>query len=383
LWGGLNDEEKLHLVEWDKVCSPLDEGGLGIRNIRRFNQALLEKWLWRFAHEEGAWWKSVLVAKYGSEWGGWCSRGTPGPHGVGLWKYICKGWHTFRSHFRFDPGEGSRVRFWEDLWCGDRTLKDAYPDLFNMASFKGASIADNMECSNGTIQWNVQFTRLAHDWEIEVLAAFYKDLYDCKLRGVGVDKLRWLHSRKGVFEVKSFYRALSPSRAVSFPWKSIWRSKAPPRVAFFAWTAAHGKILTVDNLRRRGMVMVNRCWLCEADGESVDHLLLHCGTARALWNAFFTRFGLCWVMPSSVKELLASWWSCGRSRSAVVWKMVPSCIMWCIWSERNNRCFEDSSRSIEELLHFFLFTLFSWTAGWLAPRVFSFSDFLSLFSPSP
>jgi hypothetical protein len=66
------------------------------------------------------------------------------------------------------------------------------------------------------------------------------------------------------------------------------------------------------------MVMVNRCWLCEADGESVDHLLLHCRVARALWNAFFNRFGLCWVMPCSVKQLLAYWWSSGRSRSAVV-----------------------------------------------------------------
>jgi hypothetical protein len=43
LWGGLNDEVKLHLVKWDKVCSPIDEGGLGIRNVRRFNQALLGK----------------------------------------------------------------------------------------------------------------------------------------------------------------------------------------------------------------------------------------------------------------------------------------------------------------------------------------------------
>jgi hypothetical protein len=33
LWGGLNDEAKIHLVEWDKVCSPMDEGGLGIRNL--------------------------------------------------------------------------------------------------------------------------------------------------------------------------------------------------------------------------------------------------------------------------------------------------------------------------------------------------------------
>jgi hypothetical protein len=49
----LNDEVKMHLVKWDKVCSPIVEGGLGIRNIRRFNQTLLGKWLWRFAHEEG------------------------------------------------------------------------------------------------------------------------------------------------------------------------------------------------------------------------------------------------------------------------------------------------------------------------------------------
>jgi hypothetical protein len=84
LWGGMNDEAKMHLVEWDKVCSPMDEGGLGIRNIRRFNQALSGKWLWRFAHEEGAWWRSVLVAKYGLDWGGWRSGVITGSHGVGL-----------------------------------------------------------------------------------------------------------------------------------------------------------------------------------------------------------------------------------------------------------------------------------------------------------
>jgi hypothetical protein len=33
LWGGMNDDFKFHLVEWDKVCSPIDESGLGIRNM--------------------------------------------------------------------------------------------------------------------------------------------------------------------------------------------------------------------------------------------------------------------------------------------------------------------------------------------------------------
>jgi hypothetical protein len=58
--------------------------------------------------------------------------------------------------------------------------------------------------------------------------------------------------------------------------------------------------------------------LCETEGESVDHLLLHCVAASALWNAFFARFNFCWVMSRSVKELFVSWLSGGRTRSAVV-----------------------------------------------------------------
>jgi hypothetical protein len=41
------------------------------------------------------------------------------------------------------------------------------------------------------------------------------------------------------------------------------------------------------------------------DGEYVDHLL-HCEGACALWIFFFSRyFGLSWVIPSRVVDLLA------------------------------------------------------------------------------
>jgi hypothetical protein len=383
LWGGSIDGAKFHLVDWDTVCSPISEGGLGIRKVRKFNQALLGKWLWRYAHEEGAWWRSVLEAKYGSSRGGWRTCDISEPHGVGLWKFICMGWQNFQRHFIFDPGIGSRISFWEDTWCGESSLKDTFPVLFSIASFKEASIADNVEFSNGTAQWNIVFSRLVHDWEVEVLASFYSRLYSYKFRGIGEDKLRWIPSSKGAFEVSSYYRVISSHGSPSFPWKGIWKTKAPPRVAFFAWTAARGKILTIDNLRRRGMTVVNRCWLCESDGETVDHLLLHCGVANALWNVILSRFGFCWVMPSSVKEFFASWWPGGRARCAVVWKMAPLCLMWCIWRERNARCFDDTARSFEDLKHYFLFTLYTWTAGWLAPTVISFPDFLSRFSPPP
>jgi hypothetical protein len=80
-------------------------------------------------------------------------------------------------------------------------------------------------------------------------------------------------------------------------------------VAFFVWLAALGKILTLDNLRKKNIVLINRCGMCKRDEETIDHLLLHCECAEVLWNAFFSRFGLVWTMPRGVVNLLQCWWS--------------------------------------------------------------------------
>jgi hypothetical protein len=43
LWGGLGEEFKFHLVNWKQICTPIQIGRLGIRNLVLFNQALLGK----------------------------------------------------------------------------------------------------------------------------------------------------------------------------------------------------------------------------------------------------------------------------------------------------------------------------------------------------
>ena len=65
LWGGFEDERKLHLVNWKKACLPLQSGGLGIRNMAIFNKALLGKWLWRYSTESTSLWRQVIDSKYG------------------------------------------------------------------------------------------------------------------------------------------------------------------------------------------------------------------------------------------------------------------------------------------------------------------------------
>ena len=53
--------------------------------------------------------------------------------------------------------------------------------------------------------------------------------------------------------------------------------------------------------------MVGWCCLCKSSGESVNHLLLHCRVARKVWNFILCAFGVSWVFPKTVSELLFGW----------------------------------------------------------------------------
>ena len=45
LWGYGNLEKKLHLVNWNTVCSSKEIDGLGIRDLSLINKAFLGKWV--------------------------------------------------------------------------------------------------------------------------------------------------------------------------------------------------------------------------------------------------------------------------------------------------------------------------------------------------
>jgi len=154
------------------------------------------------------------------------------------------------------------------------------------------------------------------------------------------------------------------------------------KVYFFAWAAMLEKIFTLDNPIKRRVIVIDRWCMYKMNGKSVDRLLLHCEVAHALWNAIFSRFSLSWVMLLRVVDLFACWWMSSRSRSVIVWKMVPYYLFWCLWRERNNRQFKDKERTIEELIFFFFYSLCSWTVAFLAPLVLSFNVFLLLFYSS-
>ena len=113
------------------------------------------------------------------------------------------------------------------------------------------------------------------------------------------------------------------------------------------------------------------------NGETVEHLLLHCQVAQELWNMVCTLFGVHWVMLRSVVELVANWsGKFNRLWIKVFWRIILHCLMWLIWRERNAHTFEGIERSIHEL-KLLAFTFFFFYFAWLGKcfRCFFFHFF--------
>ncbi|RVW98391.1 30-kDa cleavage and polyadenylation specificity factor 30 [Vitis vinifera] len=91
LWGGGSLERKVHLINWEVVCTQKEKGGLSIRKIDPWNKALLGR-IWVQTKE---------------------ARGT---YGVGVWKEIMKEAKWCWDSIKFKVGKGTRVKFWTDQW---------------------------------------------------------------------------------------------------------------------------------------------------------------------------------------------------------------------------------------------------------------------------
>jgi hypothetical protein len=62
-WGASEGRPKRKWVCWDSVCRPVDEGGVGIRNIMDVYSSLQSKFAWKFLSEDTLW-SRFFKAKY-------------------------------------------------------------------------------------------------------------------------------------------------------------------------------------------------------------------------------------------------------------------------------------------------------------------------------
>ncbi|WMV11936.1 hypothetical protein MTR67_005321 [Solanum verrucosum] len=349
LWQGNCDpnKHKFHLVKWNEVLVSKKEGGLGTRNLKIQNHSLLMKWLWRFASQEQSLWKDTIKARYGMETR-WISNIATQPYGTGVWRTIRNLWPKLINKCTIKIGDGGKTLFWEEVWAGQASLKASFPDLFSLSLQKVATVKEMRDAQG----WNLKFRRPLNDWEVNRMVEFLNVLERYKELSNREDKLLWAPDTQGRFSVGTAYRNSQRTHTQSsyWPWKMIWKVKVPFKVACFTWLLAKQVVLTQDNRMKKGLDLCSRCFFCECETETINHLFLHCKETVKLWQIFINKRGISWSMPGNIKEALACWNRDGnQSGHRERWKIVPACIWWTIWLERNQRCFENKSCSMEKM----------------------------------
>jgi hypothetical protein len=125
LWTGMETKKRMALIAWDKVCKPVEKGGLGLRKVSEMNDFLMAKLLWRLFKDKGEW-KEIWTNKYNWEKKSFnqflSSNNMQG--GSAIWKHAQNRKLDIRNGVKWKVGNGRTIQFWEDSWILDHPLLD-------------------------------------------------------------------------------------------------------------------------------------------------------------------------------------------------------------------------------------------------------------------
>ncbi|GAU44755.1 hypothetical protein TSUD_246480 [Trifolium subterraneum] len=172
-WGGCEDSRKISWVDWKTIYLRKEYGGLGVRQLKEFNLALLGKWCWRLLVDREGLWFRVLAARYGVE-GGRLRDG--GRRGSSWLKDIMRiregggpGGRWFEEHVSKRVGDGLDTFFWTDPWLGGTPLCERFGRLFDLAETKRRTVAEMFSLGWGADGEAWEWRRELRVWEEDML----------------------------------------------------------------------------------------------------------------------------------------------------------------------------------------------------------------------
>ena len=130
-------------------------------------------------------------------------------------------------------GNGKRIRFWEDTWCGGLPLSEAFIALYNIASLKESMISDIWVRYGDQGAWDPKFERPFNDWELETVQTVIGQI-NRKFTILQVqDKRVWKGNVFGVFTVKDYFNSLEEGLSCAAPIKILWNTHVSSKIGFF------------------------------------------------------------------------------------------------------------------------------------------------------
>jgi hypothetical protein len=312
------------LVNWVSCLRPRRLGGLGIKDLDKFSRALRMKWLWHgWDHNDRPWKKMLKISDPTDRQLFFCST-------------------------VMHVGDGNNTPFWESRWLNGLSPKDVAPTLYGLTRFKQRSV--NKELHN--LNWIRSLPDINTSTQLEEFALLFMALEPVHLNQ-HKDTITWKWTASGDFSVASAYDIQFRGSFNPYPATPVWQAHAQPKCKFFVWLVMRNRILTAENMIKKGWPCFHICSFCLCSHETTKHLLVDCNYAEVVWNLIAAALSLPNYATMAAAGGLDAWVQVlskiGSKKDRKTNIGVLCIFWWILWKERNNRIFESSVKSAQRL----------------------------------
>ncbi|XP_021847973.2 uncharacterized protein [Spinacia oleracea] len=339
-WRSSADSRGISMLPASILHLPKGMGGLGIRSIQDFNQALLAKNAWRIVHNPQLLLSRLFRVRYpnlslaGSRASG--SRPSWG------FRSLAVGFQVLDQGIAWKPGAGNHIRITQDTWVPG-----------NLVRFK-ASVIESVKPTHVSSLLDPR----SYAWNVELVHQLFDDHTASQILALerpSVQKddfVYWKFSYDGKFTVRSAYAMLmgqnhNVASQTTIPsaswWKHFWGLKIMHKLKVFFWKLLRHSLSLASILQMGGMPIDPACSFCHQFPETFEHLFRDCPLITQFWAASSSLQ----VLLPNPSGSLENWCmgfmaNCSSSRfhQALLDKFIS--LLWSVWILRNNIRFRNA-----------------------------------------
>ena len=285
-WGQRDKERKLAWIAWEKMCKPKVDGGMGFKDLKAFNLALLAKQGWQIIQNPSSLAHKVLKARYFPESN--FMEAQLGKKPSHTWRSLMAAREVLDRGLRWNIGNRQSVRIWAHRWLPT-------PHSFKVISprpqvIEGEMVESLLNWVEGDWKKNlVRSTLLPHEAEAILSIPISHTFPE--------DALTWAWTPNGKFTVSSAYnvacswlrerRNMVDGCEVSDPkkrsrfWNFIWQLNCLSKIKQFMWRACKNILPTNYCLKLKKIPMEDTYGAC-GKVQSLGHAFWDYEVAKAV-----------------------------------------------------------------------------------------------------
>ena len=255
---------------------------MGFKELQKFNDAMLDKQVWRLLDNKTSLFHRFFKAKFFPN--GSILDAKEG-NGSFAWKSILKGREVIKKGVQWRVGTGSLIRIYHENWLPDLYSKS----VVSPRDFLGSDARVSVLIDNDHRCWmkeTIDNIFLPH--EAALILSIPLSLRTCE------DQFFWPHNPDGSYFVRSGYRWLMEEELKEEPstsdlsttrsiWKGVWSLRVPSRVKTMLWRAGSDTLPSKANLMKRKITTEDLCSGCKLKSETIFHALAPVWSSRFAW----------------------------------------------------------------------------------------------------